>query len=392
MILAVLLLLLASVSGASAQAPPLPPIVDVLVPNPPVPARSNDKALLVYELHVTNFGQDDITIDGVEALSDDGARLVRYAGRDLEAVTLRPGLPSPAPGQRPALTVRAIGAGMRAVIWMWIRVEPGSVPKGLRHRLEIAAATPAGRVAGVLEPPRVEVRGLVTPVLDPPFRDGMWLAGNGPSNESVHRRALIAALGRARIAQRFAIDWVKLGDDGRMFRGDPTQNASWYGYGEAVLAAADGVVTEVVDGIPDNVPLSKPVVPITLETVAGNHVLIEHGRGRFALYAHLQPGSPRVKVGDRVKRGQPLGRLGNSGNSDAPHVHFHIADAGSPLGAEGLPYALERYERMGTLDLGERLETAPAFTPKVGLPANVRTREIPSAGEVVRLVPPPARP
>lgn len=389
MIVLALLLLLASVSGASAQAPPLPPVVDVLVPNPPVPARSNGKAFLVYELHVTNLGRDEITIDSVEALSDEGSRLVRYADRDLEAATLRPGLPPPAPGQP---SVRAIAGGMRAVIWMWIGVDAGSVPKGLRHRLEIGAATPAGRVAGVLEPPRVEVRGLVTPILDPPFRDGMWLAGNGPANDSVHRRALIAALGRARIAQRFAIDWVKLGDDGRMFRGDPTQNASWYGYGEDVLAAGDGVVTEVKDGIPDNVPLSKPVVPITLETVAGNHVLIEHGRGRFALYAHLQHGSLRVKVGDRVKRGQPLGRLGNSGNSDAPHVHFHVADASSPLGAEGLPYALERYERMGTLELGENLQTAPAFTPKVGLPANVRTREIPVANEVVRVLPPPARP
>src|SRR5262249_32927219 len=162
---------------------------------------------------------------------------------------------------------------------------------------------------------------------------GTWYAANGPSNRSLHRRTLLAVNGRARIAQRFAIDWLKLGDDGMLFHGDPTQNANWYGYGEEGVAAADGVVTAAGDGIPDNTALSAArAVPITLETVAGNHVIVEHERGRFALYAHLQPNSVKVKVGDRVRRGQALGRLGNSGNSDAPHVHFHLCDASSALG------------------------------------------------------------
>lgn len=58
----------------------------------------------------------------------------------------------------------------------------------------------------------------------------------------------------------------------------------------------------------------------------------------------MQPGSLRVKLGDKVRRGQVLGLVGNSGNSTEPHLHFHLADANSPLGAEGLPYVLDSFE------------------------------------------------
>jgi murein DD-endopeptidase MepM/ murein hydrolase activator NlpD len=61
------------------------------------------------------------------------------------------------------------------------------------------------------------------------------------------------------------------------------------------------------------------------------------------MYAHLQPGSLRVKVGDAVKRGQVLGLVGNTGNSTEPHLHFQLMDRNSPLGSEGLPYALSNF-------------------------------------------------
>jgi len=54
-----------------------------------------------------------------------------------------------------------------------------------------------------------------------------------------------------------------------------------------------------------------------------------------------------VKLGDKVRRGQVLGLVGNSGNSTEPHLHFHIENGSSPLGAEGLPYSLASFEVMG---------------------------------------------
>src|SRR4029077_4037698 len=110
----------------------------------------------------------------------------------------------------------------------------------------------------------------------PPLRGGEWLAANGPSNSSGHRRALIPIGGRAQIAQRFAIDWVQLRPDGQTFTGDQLDNKNYRAYGSEVLAVADGVASEVVDGIPQNVPGEKSrAVPITLETVGGNHVILD---------------------------------------------------------------------------------------------------------------------
>jgi biotin carboxyl carrier protein len=214
-------------------------------------------------------------------------------------------------------------------------------------------------------------------VIAPPLRGGVWLAANGPSAESGHRRAMLPLEGSFYIAQRFAIDWLKIDDQGRSYNGDQLKNSSYYAYGNDALAVADGVITETKDGIPENVPgANSRAVPITLETVGGNHVIIDIGGGHYAFYAHLQPGSLKVKTGDHVRRGQVLGLVGNSGNSTEPHLHFHISDASSPLGAEGIPYAFE------TLDVLGKCRTLIADCDRSSV--TVRHREMPVANELVR--------
>jgi murein DD-endopeptidase MepM/ murein hydrolase activator NlpD len=119
-------------------------------------------------------------------------------------------------------------------------------------------------------------------------------------------------------------------------------------------------VVGIKDGIIENKPVSR-AVPITIETIAGNFVSLDLGNGRYAHYAHLQPGSLRVKVGDRVKPGQVLGLLGNSGNSDAPHLHFQITDGPSFLESEGVPYSLPSFVEEGE---GPDLKFKPASAPR----------------------------
>lgn len=368
-------LLLAMPATLAAQRIGLVPI-EVRVPKPPSPVAAEGRVWLNYEIQLTQIGSRDQMLAGLEVLDQAGRILQRLTPTDLSGQMMRLG------GTRDSANPAVLPAGRSAVVFLWLDVAPGQVPAGLRHRILVVPADSAGSTdTDTLVTGLTEVLGPAV-TLSAPLRGGPWVAGNGPGNVSGHRRTRIPIGGTARIAQRFATDWLKYGPDGRAWKGDSTVNANWYGYGEPLLAVADGRVVATKDGIPENVPLSpKRAVPITLETVGGNHVIIDLGQGRYAFYAHMVPGSIGVKVGDEVRRGQVLGKLGNSGNSDAPHLHFHVGDAPSPLGSEGIPFVLERFEQLGKrADLEEAL-LKPWVA--VGAPASVRRGEIPLENAVV---------
>ncbi len=81
----------------------------------------------------------------------------------------------------------------------------------------------------------------------------------------------------------------------------------------------------------------------SLDSAAGNFIMLDMGQSRFAFYAHLQPQSLRVRVGDHVHQGQVLALVGNSGNATGPHLHFHVYNANAPLFSEGMPYIFESF-------------------------------------------------
>jgi hypothetical protein len=363
-----------SQSSAATKPPPAPPQkpistpFDVAVPVAPTAFKAGGKTHLVYELHATNFSRSDCALTRLEVIGAGEKSLARYEGNELAAMLARPGAP-------PDVEKPKVGAGLRAVIYVWLTLEAGAeIPTTLQHRLGVKVGDFPEEL--ILDCARIAV-GQKSLVISAPLRGGEWLAANGPSNTSGHRRALIPVAGQAHIAQRFAIDWVRLREDGGTFTGDPKDNKNYRCYGVEALAVADAVVIAVKDGIPENVPgLNSRAVPITLETVGGNHVILDLGQGRYAFYAHLQPGSLRVKVGDKVRRGQVVGLVGNSGNSTEPHLHFHITDANSPLGSDGLPYVLPAFEVQGKGG-GWKASEAKATAEK-------RQMEIPLENDVVR--------
>jgi len=174
----------------------------------------------------------------------------------------------------------------------------------------------AGAIAGLHVKP---VEGSGPPVaksqipLGLPFH-GTWLVFWGGDTRAVNHHIDSPS-------QRRAADLVMVDAHGVTHRGDGHANGDYLVYGQEVLAMADGVVVTAVDGVPDNQPgeMNTMFVP-------GNLVIIEHGGGLWSAYAHLVPGSLRVKVGAKVKRGQVLGRCGNSGNSSEPHLHVQLED------------------------------------------------------------------
>jgi murein DD-endopeptidase MepM/ murein hydrolase activator NlpD len=184
--------------------------------------------------------------------------------------------------------------------------------------------------------------------------------------------------GRPFIGQRYAIDWVQLGDDGRTWTGDYHKNASYHAYDQPIHAVGDGKIVAITDGIVENVPNSnKLAIQITDADIAGNHIIEDLGDGHFAAYAHLRPGTLKVKVGDSVKAGAVIAYLGNTGNSSEPHLHFQVCDAPSFLHSEGLPFAISRFTHQ------EYKVVGPADRPRLQLgPTHEISNEEPMENEL----------
>ncbi len=332
--------------GAKSAAPgptpkPITAPLDVSIPFAPRAFKADGKWQLAYELHITNLAGADCELTSIEAVSDGVTEksLVKLAGVDLTPAIMHPG--------QKGEDASRIPGGAVAIVYMWATVASrDDVPAAIRHKIVLKVGSFPDEIT--LETPPSPVNREPVVIISSPLSGDGWLAGNGPSNTSGHRRALIPVDGHAYISQRYAIDWVQLNPSGTTFQGDRLDNKNYRDYGTEVHSVADGVVTEVKDGIPQNTPgASSRAVPITLETIGGNHVIVKIADGVYAGYMHMQPGSIRVKVGDKVTRGQVLGLLGNSGNSTEPHLHFQLCTANSTLGCEGVPYAFASFEVEG---------------------------------------------
>jgi Peptidase family M23 len=356
--------------------------VDLEVPVAPIPFQSNGKTQLLYELHITSFGVKNLELTRLTILDDKGTPLPKcdYTGDELRSLIDIPGAPVGYPDNR------IIGGGMRAVAFLQLTAENRSaLPHALRHRLYFKPKDPSDHTDRVVEGGRVIISDAKALVISPPLRGEGWVALEAPENSGSHRRTIVVVDGKAHMAQRFAIDWSRIGADGQVFRGDPAKNSNWTPYGAEVLAVADASVMDINDNIPENDPTSdKKAVPITLETVAGNYIILDLGHSHYAFYAHLQPKSMRVKVGDKVSRGQVLALLGNSGQADAPHLHFQITDGNSPLGAEGVPYVFESFEQEGVIPSLKILTNGEGWKADPGK-SEARKLEMPIKNSVVRL-------
>jgi hypothetical protein len=118
-----------------------------------------------------------------------------------------------------------------------------------------------------------------------------------------------------------AVDFMRLDGEGRGYRGDRARAESWYGFGAPVLAPADGTVVSVSDVHPD-----EPIGDLGQRPPYGNHIVLDIGGGRYAVLAHLEQGSARVSEGERVRVGQTIAAVGDTGRSLWPHLHFHVQE------------------------------------------------------------------
>jgi murein DD-endopeptidase len=350
------------------------PRIEVVCPWSPIPVRIAEHPVLVYELHITNFDKVALTLSALEVFGDtDGAEaLESVSGDALTPMMMAVGT------NEPVRDARKIEPGRRAVLFLWITLKADSpLPHGLRHRMVFmpdgtkegdASAPPA-----TLENFPVQVSDGVVPVIASPFRDGVWVAGDGPGNDSAHRRSLLAIDGHVHAPERFASDWVKVGPNGDSHEGT-ARNENYWAYGEPVLAVADGEVTQLADGIGDNTPHQLPQ-PVTLDNILGNYITLRIAPDRYVTYAHLQKGSITVAMHERVRRGTVIGRIGNSGQATAPHLHLQLTDGSPALQAEGVPFIFDHFTDFGP---GETYEANKH-------PSIARKRALPGKDEVIGL-------
>jgi peptidase M23-like protein len=386
--------LLVLVAFSAALAPAAPP--DVASPLIAQPIASPDPVLgadgrvhLAYELLLVNLTPSPVTIDGVAALNPvlDGTAVETLQGQALADV-----LRLTAGG-----TGTTLDPGAAATLFMDAILPPDTAfPPTLEHRFSLTyqpkrQPPPAGdhdpapplpeKITFVGVPVRVGQRAAV--VVAPPLRGGRWLVANGCcATVTAHRGATLPINGSIYVAERFAIDFVRLDAEGRLFTGDKKQLSSYAYFGVEIHSVADGVVVATEDGLPEQVPGSLPAA-VTLQNAGGNHVVVDIGDGRFAFYAHMQPGSLRVKPGDRVTRGQVLGLLGNSGNTDAPHLHFHVMDGPAPLRANGRPYAFTSFVGNGVVTSEAPLWDGAAAPIDAGALAGDHTNQLPLNDQLI---------
>jgi hypothetical protein len=321
---------------------------------------SDNKWHVVYELMLTNGRPIPASIQQINVVDYDNVERVLRTFTEAEIVASgvnlsgRTRLESEIPSLLGGDVILQPNESMVVFIELEFDTE-SEVPEAIVHQFSGTAATNPGSrdpspVEYLMVPLALNERLL--PLVGPPLEGQGWAVINGCcSPAGAHRGSIQTISGRLRVSQRFAVDWMKVGANGKFFEGDPANVADWHNYGEPVLAVANGTVVEVLDELDDQPPGTLPdPTSITISTVDGNHVILDIGGGVYVFYAHLKRGSVSVEKGDSVRMGDVIGKLGNSGNTSAPHLHIHFMDNPSALAADGIPYRYLGFEATGGID------------------------------------------
>jgi hypothetical protein len=313
---------------------------------------TDGKYHVVYELIVTNTKPTLATLKKVEVLdaSSPNAHAV-IASYEGDALVTRLRTLANTPAGSPELEFN----GTRLFLIDLTFDSRAQVPGRLQHLFALMGAsgpapmpmTPAA-LSYTVAPLELHLQ---LPEIGPPLAGTRWVAINGCCDISgAHRGSGLSANGWIYFGQRFAIDWMRLDEAGRLVHGDPADVHNYACYGVDVLAVADGKVVTVFNELDDQPPGKLPdPKTMTVENVLGNHVVLDLGAGVYAFYAHMEKNTMSVVEGQRVRRGDVLGKLGNTGNTSAPHLHFHLMDGPSPLASNGIPYVIKGFALAGKI-------------------------------------------
>ncbi len=343
----------------------LTPLVASVMSAPRPVLGTDERIHLVYEVEIANVTSAPIRFRRVTV--KDAQIGTTLATLDAQAINGRFSL-----GGRRGSESTELGPFQSGVLFVHVPLEhETSLPSVLTHLVEASYGEPSVDLSiPMAGTPVITAEPIV---LGPLFRGGGYIAADGCCDSIRHVRALLALNGVFNLSQRFAVDWERLDDDGTIFRGVAKDVHSYHIYGAPILAVADGTVVasrnDLADQLPGKLPNGLP-----LAEADGNFAILDIGHGAYALYAHMEPGSVRVRAGDQVRRGDHIGNVGNTGNTQAPHLHFQMMDGPSGFASNGIPYVFDAFmvtavDEAGTADFDRAEATGSPLTLSPRTPA-----------------------
>lgn len=358
-------------------------------------AGTDGRLHVVYELKVENASPRPASITEVTTVTPEGVVVGDLTGQAVTALSMVVG-----DFALPPVPADVVPAGRSVLLIMDAAFDSADeVPATLTHQVSATF--------GEFEPNQgdfavnnfpdeatetggtIRVTDAKPEVIGPPTTGGGWVAVNGCCELSPHRGAMLPVGGRINGSERYAVDWSRFDTDAdplvdlaagtqATYSGDPSENASYYTFGQPAIAVADGEVVAVVNDLEDAPPHVFLTLP--LKDLGGNRIILKIREGVYALYGHLKKGSVTVNAGDTVERGQQMAELGNSGNTSESHLHFHLMDAPLPLTASNLPWVIDSFEFEGTAQ-PEALDTTGAGERERELPLMYSTVRFPELRE-----------
>jgi Peptidase family M23 len=340
----------------------------------PAPARavhgSDGREHIEYDLVIINAFTVPVRLKSIQVFGA-GKRLLTLRGKTLSDRTFALATPT---------ATIPVSSFVKTVVDVVLPRSSGRrVPRRLTEQIRYALPSdaPVRQIVGstVVRGPTVPVAGQAPIRIASPLYGSGWLNSSGccadPTSE--HRTLVLPADGSFRTPETFAIDWIRE-TGGRFFQGDGNRLSEWACFGAPIHAVASGVVVSTVNNRPEVPPFTETSQNRTVrkpKDFAGNNVVERIAPGRYAVYAHLQTGSVRVRVGQRLRTGQVIGRLGNSGNSTGPHLHFGIQDGPDILTSDSLPFEVRSFTVQGVAVTG----VTPGSVKVTGRPRRVTLSE-----------------
>lgn len=337
------ILVLQSCSGNSDSVTPAETSFEMKVTFSPIEVKSTDgKINLLYSVEISNFEKEGYELKDFQVLNAaNNTMLCSISDTGKYMLIHKPTVES-IPQELyyyPLFDLATYRFSIGLIL------DPAQVPQKLRHKLVLIKDA----TEKIIEGAETSIsKGPIT-IISSPLKGERFVSANTTTlMNNQHPTYQLTYKGITTVPERYCVDWNKLDATGSPFHGDQSICENWYVYGQDVYAASGGQVVFVSDGMPDQFPVGTVSNDLNVFNSAGNCVMIYMVGSGFTIYGHMKPNSIVVKAGQAVNKGQLIGKVGNSGNSTAPHLHFGIHTDFPWYISEGLPYYIDSLEKIGS--------------------------------------------